>query len=303
LGNSTPGRLLAAGLFCGPNRLVRLLALFLAGLLLAAAQPVPAGSSKISVVAGGVPLDVYTHKPANYRGGPLILVFHGVQRNAEDYRDWAVVLAERFGAIVAAPHFDKERFSVEAYQRGGVIRDGVLQPAERWTYAKVPALIAALRAREGRPDLPVTIIGHSAGGQFVQRMAALFPEHGAVRVVAANPGSHIFPRTDWPYGFGFGGLGADDAMLRRYLAAPLTLYLGTGDTDPNHPSLTRDEDSMRQGPHRYARGQALWDYAQKLARERGWPCHWRKVETPGIAHDAAKMFAAKEVEDALFGTD
>jgi hypothetical protein len=25
------------------------------------------------------------------------------------------------------------------------------------------------------------------------------------------------------------------------------------------------------------------------------------VETPGIGHDAAYMFAAKEVEDALFG--
>ena len=301
MGNSTPGRLLAAGLFCGPNRCVRFLSLIFAGATLAAAQPVPAGSSKIAIDAGEVTLDVYTHKPANYRGGPLIVVFHGVQRNAEDYRNWAVPMAERFGAIVVAPHFDKDRFSTEAYQRGGVMKDGILMPEAEWTFARVPVLIAAIRARENRPDLPVYIIGHSAGGQFVQRMAALFPAHGAVRVVAANPGTHIFPRFDWTYGFGFGGLGADEAMLRRYLAAPLTLYLGTGDTDPEHPSLTRDEDSMRQGPHRYARGQALWDYAQSLARERGWPCHWRKVETPGIGHDAAKMFAATEVEDALFG--
>jgi hypothetical protein len=39
----------------------------------------------------------------------------------------------------------------------------------------------------------------------------------------------------------------------------------------------------------------------KLARERGWVYNWRKVESPGIEHDAAAMFAAKEVGDALFG--
>jgi len=280
---------------------MRLLSLFFAIAALASAEPLPAGSGKIMVDSGGVALDVYTHKPAGYRNGPLIVVFHGVQRNAQEYRDWAAPMAERFGAIVATPHFDKERFSTEAYQRGGVTKDDVPQPIDTWTYNHVPRLIAAIRAREGRPDLPVFIIGHSAGGQFVQRMAALFPDHGAVRVVAANPGTHIFPRHDWKYGFGFGGLKADDEALKRYLAAPLTLYLGTGDTDPNHQSLTRDEDSMKQGPHRYARGLALWNFAQNLARERGWPCHWRKVETLGIAHDASMMFATKEVEDALFG--
>jgi poly(3-hydroxybutyrate) depolymerase len=274
-------------------------------LLVAAAfaNPVPVGPGKVTVDVG-VPLDVYTHKPAAYRDGPLILVFHGVQRNAAEYRDWAAAMAERFGGIVAAPHFDKERFPVEDYQRGGVLaKDGRMRPMEQWTYAAVPKIIAALRASEGRPGLPVYIIGHSAGGQFVQRMAALFPAHGAERIIAANPGTHIFPRHDWPYGFGFGGLGAGDADLKRYLAAPLTLYLGTGDTDPNHQSLTRDEDSMRQGPHRYARGLALWDFAQRLAQERGWPINWRKVETPGVGHDAAKMFAAKEIADALFGAD
>ena len=43
---------------------------------------------------------------------------------------------------------------------------------------------------------------------------------------------------------------------------------------------------MRQGPNRL---------------ERGWAFNWRKVETPGIAHEGAKMFAAKEAGDALFG--
>jgi hypothetical protein len=59
---------------------------------------------------------------------------------------------------------------------------------------------------------------------------------------------------------------------------------------------------MRQGPNRLARGRACFAEAQRLAQERGWAFNWRKVETPGIGHAAAFMFAAKEAEDAIFGT-
>jgi hypothetical protein len=89
-------------------------------------------------------------------------------------------------------------------------------------------------------------------------------------------------------------------MLRRYLAAPLTLYLGTGDITPRR-RFDASESAMKQGPHRLARNRAGFELARSLAQERGWTFNWRKVETPGIEHDAAAMFAAKEVEDALFG--
>ena len=48
-------------------------------------------------------------------------------------------------------------------------------------------------------------------------------------------------------------------------------------------------------------GRACFAAAQKLAQTRGWAFNWRKVETPGIGHEAAFMFAAKEAGDALFG--
>lgn len=274
------------------------------GLVVAAsAAPLPEGPA-VRTVDVGLPLEVFTYKPAGYAGGPLIVVFHGVNRNADEYRDWAIPLAKRFGAIVAAPKFDRERFPTEAYQRGGITRDGVPQPAEAWTYALVPRLVAALRGAEGRPELEYLFIGHSAGGQFLVRMTALAGSLGARRVVAANPGSHLFPDLRAPYGYGLGGLPADlanDETLRRYLAAPLTLYLGTGDVDPEDDSLDRSAQAMVQGPHRYARGLACWAAAGRLAQDRGWTLAWRKVEAPGIAHDAARMFAAPEVAEALFG--
>lgn len=256
------------------------------------------------VVDAGVPIDVYTYRPAQFADGPLFVVCHGVQRNAEEYRDFAIPLAERFAAIVAAPHFDRERFPYEDYQQGGIWRDGAIRPREEWTFTVFERLVGELRAMAGDPAREVYIVGHSAGGQFVARLAGLLGAVGAVRLVAANPGSHLFPTREALYGYGFGGLpeelGGDEA-LRRYLAVPLTLYLGTGDDDPHHRSLDRSAAALAQGPHRFARGLACFEAAQRLATERGWEFNWRLVTTPGIDHDAARMFAAAEMAEALWG--
>ena len=95
---------------------------------------------------------------------------------------------------------------------------------------------------------------------------------------------------------------SNDEVMKRYLAARLTIYLGTGDVTPEH-SFDASAEGMKQGPNRLARGRACFAAAQKLAKERGWAFNWRKVETPDIDHDGARMFAAKEAGDALFGRD
>lgn len=274
------------------------------GFLTLRAEPVPSGAGRLVFEHAGEELTIFTYKPASYRNGPLLVVFHGVARNAEEYRDFARQLADRFHALVVVPWFDKDRFPSWRYQRGGVLdAKGRPQPAERWTYAAIPRLVGMIREREGRPDLPHYLIGHSAGGQFLVRLAAFLPGE-ARRIVAANPGSLLFPDRTQTFGYGFGGLPAEwagDEALRRYLAAPLTLYLGTGDITPEH-SFDDSPAGMRQGPNRLARGRAAYAAAEKLARERGWVFGWRKVETPGIGHEARRMFAAAEAEAALFGT-
>ncbi|HEY1109795.1 MAG TPA: hypothetical protein VGE76_14200, partial [Opitutaceae bacterium] len=267
------------------------------------AEPLPKGPGQVVFANAGEPITLFTYKPPTYKGGPLVVVCHGVQRNAEDYRNFAITMAERFGAIIVAPLFDTARFPSARYQRGGLVgKDGKAQAPEQWTYAIIPKVVAHVRGLEGRADLPYYLIGHSAGGQFLVRMAAFLPE-GPVRIVAVNAGSQLLPTREQAFGYGFGGLPpelSNDEVLKRYLAAPLTLYQGTGDVLKSS-TLDQSEAAMKQGPHRLARGRAVFDYAQKLAKERGWAFNWRKVETPDIGHFAAFMFAAKETEDALFG--
>jgi poly(3-hydroxybutyrate) depolymerase len=212
----------------------------------ACAAPLPSGPSRIEFPLNGVPFTLFTYKPAGYKDGPLLVVFHGVVRNAEDYRNFAIPMADRFGALLVAPLLDPERFPEEWYQRGGLLdAKGKARPPEQWMFTVVEKIVADVRARENKPDLPYYLIGHSAGAQFLIRLAAY-----------------------------------DTTPRRRFDAS---------------------EAGMKQGPHRLARNRNGFELAQKIARERGWTFNWRKVETPGIEHDAAAMFAAKEVEDALFG--
>ncbi|MEI6265187.1 MAG: hypothetical protein WCP74_08770 [Sphingobacteriia bacterium] len=266
------------------------------------AQPIPKGAASLIYENKGEPLTLFTYKPATYNGGPILVVFHGVKRNAEEYRDFAITMGDRFKAIIVAPFFDSLRFASARYQRGGIVKKDNAQPKEDWTYSMIPGLVAHVRKLEKNDTLPYYLIGHSAGGQFLVRMAAFLPGE-AKRIVAANPGSDLFPTREQNFGYGFGKLPyalSNDEVLKAYLAAPLTLYLGTDDIRPEH-NFDESEAGMVQGKSRLERGRNCFAFAKALAEKKGWIFNWRKVETPDIDHDAARMFAAKEVEEALFG--
>jgi pimeloyl-ACP methyl ester carboxylesterase len=288
-----------------PSLTILCLALFwLASHSLGAAElAIAEGRGQVEIEIGGTKtkIKVFTYRPAHYHDGPLIVVFHGLQRNAETYRDHAIVMGDRFNALIAAPLFETNRFPSAAYQRGGIMKKGELQPKEEWTYSLIPPLVDEIRKRAGRPEMPYYFIGHSAGGQFLVRLSALLPT-GVQRVVAANPGSQLFPTRDLPFPYGFGGLPEElggDSALKRFLAQPLTLFQGTADVLGEN--LDVSATAMKQGATRIERGRANFRAAQKLAQEKGWPFNWRLVEAPGEGHDAKGMFAHANCQEALFG--
>ena len=140
---------------------------------------------------------------------------------------------------------------------------------------------------------------------MVRSIEVLYAYDEAVRLVAANPGSNVFPDKSVAFPYGLGGLPdewSNDEALRRYCAAPLTLYLGTGDVYQNaSDGFDFSEAAMRQGPVRLARNHNFYEAMRALAAKNGWPFRWRIVETPDIGHSGAQMFHAPEVADALLG--
>ena len=271
-------------------------------LTLFAATALPAGSDRLEVDTCRGKLDVFTYKPAAYRDGPLIVVCHGVLRNAEEYRDHARELARRHGAIVAAPRFPDPPFSIERYQRGGLILDGKAQSLDSCTWLALPDVVAEIRRRESRPKMPCYFIGHSGGGQFLIRLAG-FLHTDVERIVVSNPGTYLTPSREAPFPFGFGNLPeslSNDKIIERYLAQPITLYLGDKDIERDeHLDVT--EWAQRQGKTRFERGQNVYQMARKLADQKGWKFNWRMVVVPNIGHDHEGMFNHPLSAQALFG--
>jgi len=266
-----------------------------------AQDPFPVGKAVVEADFDGTVLQLFSYKPAAYAGEGFILLLHGASRAAESYRDNAVPMADAANRIVVVPLFDQERFPEWRYQFGGVFRadDSFAAPEER-TYAFIPKLAAYIRGREGNAQLPWLMAGFSAGGQFVSRMAA-FLDLDAERLIAMSGGSVLFPTRDMEFGLGFGRLPdelSNDDRIKRYLALPMTIYVGTNDTEL---SQLPQGDAYAQGVHRYSRNIRWFVYAMDLAYERKWDFNWRLVIADGPGHSPRDMFAHPQAINALLG--
>lgn len=274
--------------------------LILASLLVFAADPLPVGKSAINVQFENASLKLFTYKPNSFKDGPMLMVFHGVLRNAEEYRDHAIPMGERFGALIVAPHFDDVAFPKEKYQFGGILVGGKAAPPEQRTGEYVNRIAKEIRTREGRADMPYSLIGHSGGGQFLVRLAA-FVKTDAQRIVAANAGSHTFPNRHVDFPYGFGTLPAElhsDEVFKSYLTQPLTIYVGSKDIERDEYLDTRPLADA-QGYNRFERGQNAFAAAKKLASEKNWPFKWKLVIANGVEHDHEKMFDHAACAEAL----
>jgi dienelactone hydrolase len=258
------------------------------------------GPGREIALIGTEPLVIYTYRPAPCREPKLLLVFAGYNRDADRYRDHARGIAERACLWVISPLFDRERFPTWRYQRGGVTRDGKPMPQSEWTGPLLADLIAWARSWAGQPHMAYIMFGHSAGAQFLSRVAAYSPPSGLKRIVIANPSAHVWPSVDEAAPYGFAGIFDDETRemkLRAYLALPLTIYLGAADTDDR--LLVKDEPAMRQGENRHERGLNVYRAASRLARERSWTFGWTLVEVARAGHSASRMLDAAEATEAL----
>jgi poly(3-hydroxybutyrate) depolymerase len=236
----------------------------------------------------GPPLRVFFVEPDHDAGAqaPVVIVLHGVNRNADDYaRNWEV-LAATYGLRVYAPEFSSEAFPGAAmYNLGGLGTDG---PS---AFAAFEPLFDAI-AQGGGAAPGYHLFGHSAGAQVAHRAVLMEDLPRALTIYAANAGWYTAPVNEvaWPYGLG--GTGLDEDAVRRWLEAPMMMLLGDQDTDPNHQHLRRTPEAMAQGPHRYARGAYFAAQGRARAQEIGADFRWRVASVPGVAHDNAGMARA-----------
>lgn len=219
----------------------------------------------------------------------VVLVFHGNARNAVDYRDDWVGLAQTHGLVVLAPEFNSTDFPGSlGYMQGGMVdANGNELPLTDWTFSMVDPIIEEFQDLFGSADPAVDLWGHSAGAQFVHRFMMFLGSNLVDRAVAANAGWYttLDPSIPFPYGMldaPTGGTTVEDALAQN-----LVISLGTADTSTAGPLHTLEADA--QGLNRYARGLHFMAVAAANAPD---GTSWTLAEVPGVGHDSAAMGVA-----------
>lgn len=270
------------------------------GFLLAAAlawSP-PATAAKIRYVFDawdGPPMRVYASRPAGLSGDrPVVFVMHGVNRNADDYRDQWHELALEHDFLLLVPEFNRKNFpGSDGYNLGYLVNEkGQPRPRSKWSYSAIEPMFDDARRRFRMNTSRYALYGHSAGSQFVHRFVFHVPQARVSRIVSANAGWYMMPDYEAAYPYGLAGSVVTPEMLERAMALPVTILLGELDTDSEHSNLRRTPEALAQGSHRLARGQAFFESARNWTGRAGVPFNWRIEIVPDADHDNAKMAPA-----------
>ena len=238
----------------------------------------------------GPALPVWTFRPEGVENPPLAIILHGQRRNGADYRDQWIAPARAHGFAVIAPEFGRRDFPTSAEYNLGwrVNEDGSDRASDLWSFAAIEPLFDAARAVLGLTCDSYGLYGHSAGAQFVHRYTAFAPAPRLHAAVAANAGWYTLPDLEAAWPFGFGGAGLTETELRRWLARPLTILLGSADTEQTS-SLNQSPEAMAQGPHRLARGRYFMEAGLTAAERLGAPIAWRLGYVAGVGHENTDM--------------
>lgn len=262
---------------------------------MAGAKDLPEGRSLEHVVLGGEQFEVPVFRPASCQIRAILFVLAGKKRDSTTYRDDAIPLARNECSLVFAPEFPVGKFPLQQYQRGGfpvsqqkIPGAGYMKLLEQWA-----------RTVSDEPGVPIILVGHSAGAQYLERVAAYAPGEEVMTVIM-NPSTYVEPETETavPYGFGNWTEPASLPDLKRYLSRNIAIILGAEDTQTSS-EIEHIAAATGQGRNRLERGQ--WAYAQGRgqAEKLGVPFGWTITLIPATGHVASKMLASAELQDAV----
>lgn len=272
-----------------------------------------------------------------------VIGVHGADRNADDY--FCSLLPYTNETLIISPWF--AACSDRGLSNSTLCWDTTHDPNGPWRYgadAVGPSSMSSFKAMNHLVDFllhsvgihRVTVVGHSSGGQFVQRWSLLSEawDTNRIRAVVANPSSYAYliperlydgvwqiprlgcPRyNDWEW-----GLNVRDAMAVPYVAKILdsmtvseligrfrerTVVYLVGDRDRctgqsnwcnSHGLETKCQDHL-QGYHRLERYLRYLEHLRNLAfRVEGYII-------PNIGHDHSLMFNSEQGRRVIFGDE
>ncbi|MCP4059006.1 MAG: hypothetical protein GY738_17180 [Pseudoalteromonas sp.] len=236
---------------------------------------------------------VWTYKPAEWTpADPVLFVMHGMGRNAEDYLDAWTELAEQKGIMLIVPEFASKFYRVitNDYQEGNLKSYfGWQNPESEWAFTVVENVFDHVNTVNGLSLDGYLIFGHSAGGQFVQRMVAMKPQSRINKAIAANAGTYSFMEEEAPYPYGLGDVNYN---LQGSFAKNLVVLLGELDNNAQQGRLDQTEMAMEQGANRLERGANFFQASKTVAGNNGFDFNWQIQVVPDVGHEYKRMSEA-----------
>jgi len=275
-----------------------------------------------------------------------VVLVHGVRRNADDYYRYGQNLLKKAGLDTRDNLLLALNFLTDEDSRAGA--DMPLWARDKWMHGTASGkgrrgidafvvlddLLLYLADRQRFPNLKeIVLIGHSAGGQLMQRYSILgdgderLANTGIkVRYVVSSPSSYVYiedsrlqdgsfkpVRTVMCPSFSRYRYGLDRApfyltrqrlspeqLFRRYAARDLTFMVGERDNDPRNRVLDKACGADMQGAQRLERQLTYLRYEAFLSGKWGIPIHHPQITVPGVGHNAARLFTSEIVADTLF---
>jgi pimeloyl-ACP methyl ester carboxylesterase len=263
-----------------------------------------------------------------------VVVVHGINRNAQDYFGSIDRAVTNFdvseNTIIVAPRFqiekDAEREDDDAcwtdsgrnsWKDGG----GAVAPVGLSSFNVMDEVLTALADKGRFPRLTrITLIGHSAGGQFTQRYAAAGRAPDTLRgvtigYVIANPSSYLYLNSyrptgenllescpgynDYKYGLerrnDYCRVLNDERIRQQYISRRVTYLLGSADVDQDDDLETVCAANV-QGRTRFERGRLYYSAIRTFFPS----AQHDMVIVPEVGHDHDAMFNSPQGKRAIF---
>ena len=248
--------------------------------------------TNLSLSAYSIPVWVVL-PPGFSAASKFIMTMCGINRDAVGIATYWVSFANANNYVVAAPEFNSNDWSSDQYILGNMFTGsngtGSLNPKANWSFNIVEQIHRELFTACSLSDSTYELWGHSAGGQFVHRLAFFLPDNLISRYIAGNSGWYSCPdlAVAFPWGAQNSLLNLAQSDLTAFSNRNLVIMRGTADTLQDS-DLNTDPQSEVQGANRYTR--AGYFYTSGVKVNQG--LNWKIVDVPGVGHSDQLMAVA-----------
>jgi hypothetical protein len=251
-------------------------------------------------------LRVFYHIPVTKTPSTkIMMVFHGANRNASDYRNTLIAKSNEYNFIVIVPEFSEANFpGGDQYNLGNVYVDGdnptanTLNPESEWAFSVIEPLFDYVKTQLGNTNNTYKIFGHSAGAQFAHRFLMFKPNNRAVKTVLSAAGWYTFPDLTIGFPYGFNNSILQNSSRDIFLSKIITVQIGENDNNPNASGLRRNEIVDMQGTNRLDRAVNFFDFCEQSAQALNIDFNWSFSLRPNANHDYTS--AAQDAAIILF---